>query len=362
MKISDIYESTTSGAIATVAQPMTGATQKRSTVGKGVYANQKPGNLLTGKKTNKKFANSLHEGKMKEIASDLDYLDNLNFQKKYKATKEQIRARFKIQEAQLEEDDLILVPGQGHRLKTGFHSFDPDKAEHEGETLKNSLRTISRNAKELYDVLENCDSIPEWVSEKVGQIKGMMTNVNDYMVSKKQQSEGVIAAGGVGENQEHFDHEISMAKSEMRSAAKAAKRIYQMLDERDELMAWQQSYITLASDYLGSVADSMEEELSEGKQGGEKEVQDYKKWRKDNHDDLGTTRKIISREPSKGSPWQDMEDFGKKVTDEGAKVDRMVKHIAKSEREAGKPAKKATDIAWAMVNKRGYLDNKNKKG
>lgn len=46
---------------------------------------------------------------------------------------------------------------------------------------------------------------------------------------------------------------------------------------------------------------------------------------------------------------------------EGAKVDRMVKHIAKSERELGKSKDKAEDIAWATANKRGMLDNKNKK-
>jgi transcriptional regulator with XRE-family HTH domain len=47
--------------------------------------------------------------------------------------------------------------------------------------------------------------------------------------------------------------------------------------------------------------------------------------------------------------------------DEGKKVDRMVKHIAKSEREAGKSKKDAESIAWATINKRGYLDNRNKK-
>jgi hypothetical protein len=49
------------------------------------------------------------------------------------------------------------------------------------------------------------------------------------------------------------------------------------------------------------------------------------------------------------------------VQHEGAKVDRMVKHIAKSERAAGKSAKDAEAIAWATANKRGYLDNANKK-
>ena len=46
---------------------------------------------------------------------------------------------------------------------------------------------------------------------------------------------------------------------------------------------------------------------------------------------------------------------------EGAKVDRMVKHIEKSEKESGKSDKEAEDIAWATANKRGMLDNKNKK-
>ena len=49
------------------------------------------------------------------------------------------------------------------------------------------------------------------------------------------------------------------------------------------------------------------------------------------------------------------------ITSEGAKVDRMVKHIAKSERKLGKSKDEAENIAWATANKRGYLDNKNKK-
>lgn len=49
------------------------------------------------------------------------------------------------------------------------------------------------------------------------------------------------------------------------------------------------------------------------------------------------------------------------VVAEGAKVDRMVSHIKASEKEAGKSDKEAEDIAWATANKRGYLDNKNKK-
>jgi hypothetical protein len=53
--------------------------------------------------------------------------------------------------------------------------------------------------------------------------------------------------------------------------------------------------------------------------------------------------------------------YGDKKIEEGAKVDRMVKHIKASEKAAGKSEEKAENIAWATVNKRGMLNNKNKK-
>jgi len=57
------------------------------------------------------------------------------------------------------------------------------------------------------------------------------------------------------------DHEVEMARSELYAAAKDAMRVYKMIQNRSEdkgLMGWQQSYITLAADYLNSVADSLE--------------------------------------------------------------------------------------------------------
>jgi len=48
-------------------------------------------------------------------------------------------------------------------------------------------------------------------------------------------------------------------------------------------------------------------------------------------------------------------------TNEGAKVDRMVGHIKSSEKDLGKTDKEAENIAWATANKRGMLDNANKK-
>lgn len=65
-----------------------------------------------------------------------------------------------------------------------------------------------------------------------------------------------------------------------------------------------------------------------------------------------------TKKPAEGV--NDMKHFLSVVV-EGAKVDRMVAHIKASEKEAGKSDKEAEEIAWATANKRGYLDNKNKK-
>lgn len=46
---------------------------------------------------------------------------------------------------------------------------------------------------------------------------------------------------------------------------------------------------------------------------------------------------------------------------EGAKVERMKRHIEKNEKELGHGAKESENIAWATLNKRGMLNNKNKK-
>ena len=200
MKINDIYESTTSGSVATVAQPMTGGALKR--VGQGVYGKEKGGNLLTGKKTSKKYANSLAEAAGEFAGEEVHviYIDGkpvtksrseqdakfdvATMKKKHPDKKYEIKKE--VREDELQEDDLILIPGQGRSQKTGFMQHDPDRAEHEGETLKNSLRTIVRVASDLNKRLENQDNFPEWVSEKVGAIKSMMTSVMQYLASEQE--------------------------------------------------------------------------------------------------------------------------------------------------------------------------------
>lgn len=255
MKINDIYESTTAGAIATVATPM--STQTR-----------KGGNLLTGKKTNKKYANSVNESKMKELATDLRDMDNGNFQKKYKKSKEQIKfllgdpeakktvhendgptkykvtyfnpkldrnitktvtaknesdiwdhcankglevvsiepAKKAVHEAHLEEDDVIIVPGQGHRLKSGFIPHDKDRTDHEVEMAKSDLFQAAKNAKQVYELIHDVtedEGLEGWVQEKIIKANDYLNTVREYLEGKQlQHNEMGVIAGGAGNFEE----------------------------------------------------------------------------------------------------------------------------------------------------------------
>lgn len=266
MKINQIILSemaTCAGAVATVAKPM-GETQKRPAV-RGLQPAEK---VMSGKsKKNGPYANSLSEGKVKQLAMDLkggkDGLNDEEFKKKYGKTKAEVRKEMQnkpqkaepVSEARLEEDDIIVVPGQGKRLKSGF--------------------------------------IPHGKSR--------------------------------------VDHEVEMAKSDLLQLLKNTKSVMMCIKDRSEddgLEGWVQEKIIKAADYMNTLA-----EYFEGKQMGE-EI---------------TTGGVIAG----GMAGESVE--------EGAKVDRMVKHIAKSEKKLGHSKKEAENIAWATANKRGMLNNKNKK-
>jgi hypothetical protein len=69
--------------------------------------------------------------------------------------------------------------------------------------------------------------------------------------------------------QAEMDHEIQMARSELYKIAKYAIKLHEMLKGRSEeqgLEAWQQSKITKAADYMGSVYHNLEYEMKFGAQ------------------------------------------------------------------------------------------------
>jgi hypothetical protein len=272
MNSKQFAESTTSGAIASDSTPV-GKTQTR---GKGVYPNEKGGNLLTGKKTNKRFANTVKESNEQGVAEGASTDDKKQiskyeelalaanragddekcklYQKKIQALKQKMsqsvaegsdelkvgieaygvrgvnsnkwKKTFKSQEAfekwldqnegdvevsgtrevnlndmfkesmkeaKLDEEDIIIVPGQGKKYKQGFIPKAKDRTDHEVEMALSDLFQSAKNAKQVYELIKD---IPEsvgiegWVQEKIIKANDYLNTVREYL-EHKQMGQGM---------------------------------------------------------------------------------------------------------------------------------------------------------------------------
>jgi hypothetical protein len=210
MKIKDIQESTVAGSIASVAKPL-GELQTRSKP-------EKAPKVTKGKK----YANTISEGAVKELLYNLKHMDADEFQKVYKKSKEFF---------QKTDKPIGTTRPSATSSKTGSQVWHDT-----GYTDKKA----AAQAKE--EPIQE-DELKE---EDLIILPGMLRGKDKSFISKEH---------------DRRDHEVEMARSDVYAAAKDAMRIFKILENRTEdegLMGWQQSYITLASDYLNSVADSLE--------------------------------------------------------------------------------------------------------
>lgn len=198
MKIDQIINetSTTSGAISTVSTPLMSMQTRNSSV----YGDKKVGTLFKGKKTSKPFANSVSESKQ-------------------------------VEEAKLDEDDLILVPGQGRKFKTGFIPHSQDRTDHEVEMALSDLFQAAKNAQKVYHIVKTYSEeqgLEGWVQEKIIKANDYLNTIREYLEHKSFQQEsvspgGTIAAGMAGESiEEEFK---SKQQAKLMFAAAGDKKV-----------------------------------------------------------------------------------------------------------------------------------------
>lgn len=164
--------STGSGSVASIAKPM-GETQNRFPEVKGL----KPVKSLA-KQSKKKgpYSNSLSESK--------------------------------VEEAKLDEDDLIIVPGQSKRFKPGFIPKAQDRTDHEVEMALSDLYQAYKNAKKTYMLLKNRteeEGLEGWVQEKIIKANDYLNAIREYYEHQSMQNEmtgGVVGNGMAGEGVE----------------------------------------------------------------------------------------------------------------------------------------------------------------
>ena len=107
---------------------------------------------------------------------------------------------------------------------------DRGEYDREGDMAKDNIHTIVRNAKELESILSDNDNLPEWVQDKLANIKGMMTAVSEYMQTQHERDheemsgrEGVTMAETQKKNSEKVTEYISMGSDKNYSEAEPYK-------------------------------------------------------------------------------------------------------------------------------------------
>ena len=157
MRFTEISESTTSGSVSTVAMPL-GKTQSRTQV-----AGLQPVQKVMGGTAKKKgpYSNSINENA-------------------------------ELSETDLQEDDIILVPGQGRKMKTGFVPHGQSRVDHEVEMARSDLYSAAKNAKQVYSMIHSVsedEGLEGWVQEKIIKANDYLNTVREYLEGKQIQQE-----------------------------------------------------------------------------------------------------------------------------------------------------------------------------
>ena len=109
-------------------------------------------------------------------------------------------------------------------------------------------KSVSEAVKELGDDPIN-DGTPEELRKRG----------NKTVITTNQMKEAIKDKFDIGE----YDQEGDMAKSDLRSIMANAKRLHDMIEDADNLPEWCQNKITLAEDYISTVANYLTAEMNE---------------------------------------------------------------------------------------------------
>ena len=139
-------------------------------------------------------------------------------------------------ETDLSEQDLIVVPGVGKKLKPGFISKQDDRRDHEVEMAKSDLFSTAKNAKALYDLIKDIsedEGLPGWVQEKIIKANDYLNTVLEYIQHKSYDHNGMMSEKAVSKAQQKFMGMVHAAQKGEKPASKAVADVAKSMKKKD---------------------------------------------------------------------------------------------------------------------------------
>lgn len=115
----------------------------------------------------------------------------------------------------------------------------------------------------LSKILESIDEKATFTDKYDSEMPGNQKKLPDQLQQAILKKKGVKKEGQNVLGQPSSDHEATMAKGELRDMIMNGAKVYKMIQPGTELPGWISAYITLASDYMHSIAEYMTEQNSE---------------------------------------------------------------------------------------------------
>jgi len=110
---------------------------------------------------------------------------------------------------------------------------DRGEYDQEGDMAKDQIHTIVRHARELEKILRDNENLPEWVQEKLAQVKGMMVAVSDYMVTQAERgAEEATGEEGITMDEAGYSAKAGRAGKDLGKPGKNFAKIAKSAGER----------------------------------------------------------------------------------------------------------------------------------
>ena len=135
-----------------------------------------------------------------------------------------------VDEAKLEEEDIIVIPGHSGKRKTGFVPRGQSRVDHEVEMARSDILATIKNAKALYKLLQNRteeEGLEGWVQEKLIKANDYLNAVKEYYDEKMVQQESQeLDEKAVSKAQQRFMGMVhAVQKGEMKAPSKEVSKV-----------------------------------------------------------------------------------------------------------------------------------------
>jgi hypothetical protein len=119
------------------------------------------------------------------------------------------------------EDGKVIKKAPNELRAVTKEDYDKDEYDEEGEMAKSQARTIEDAAKELQDILDDDENLPEWVQKKITLALDYIDSARDYMKANPDEEEVEVEV-----DDEEFMAEKAVSKAQRAAAgiAYAAKK------------------------------------------------------------------------------------------------------------------------------------------